>query len=180
MTFTQLFTTPLGAIGEGLSQFFAGTMRHIPMALWPIIIVLILIIFIIVILMYMRYEIHLPLMMGSIRPSPHAAVTHTHVVEQIENSSSNQANESIQQLKDKVQQLQLELQQKKNLELEHNSTATARPSRPSNIERTTQQQRERSLSSQRPNTDALVEHDLRQRTTAPTPNIGFKSDVLPN
>jgi hypothetical protein len=95
--FAQLFTTPPSAIGESLSQFFAGTMRHVPMLLWPIIIVL----------MYSRYEVHLPFMMGSIRPSPHAAVTHTHVIEQIENPS-NQSTEYVQQLKDQVQKLQLE------------------------------------------------------------------------
>ncbi len=174
--FAQLFTTPPSAIGESLSQFFAGTMRHVPMFLWPIIIVLILFIVVVLILMYSRYEVHLPFMMGSIRPSPHAAVTHTHVIEQIENPS-NQSTEYVQQLKDQVQKLQLELQQK-NLQLEHHPTATARTSRPSSIERTTQQQRKRSSSNRRPNTDVLAENELRQRTTSP--NIGFRNDVLPN
>ncbi|CAF1141284.1 unnamed protein product [Rotaria sordida] len=91
MTFAQLFVTPLGIIGESLSQFFAGTMRHVPMVLWPIIILLILFIVIVLILMYSRYEVHLPFMMGSLRPSPHVAITRTiNNVEQIENSSSNQ------------------------------------------------------------------------------------------
>ncbi|CAF5144078.1 unnamed protein product, partial [Rotaria sp. Silwood1] len=71
MTFAQLFVTPLGTIGERLSQFFAGTMRHVPMALWPIIILLIVFIVIAIIVMYSRYEVHLPFMMGSLRPSPH-------------------------------------------------------------------------------------------------------------
>ncbi|CAF1227905.1 unnamed protein product [Rotaria sp. Silwood1] len=71
MTFAQLFVTPLGTIGESLSQFFAGTMRHVPMALWPIIILLIVFIVIAIIVMYSRYEVHLPFMMGSLRPSPH-------------------------------------------------------------------------------------------------------------
>ncbi len=31
MTFAQLFVTPLGTIGANLSEFFAGTMRHVPM-----------------------------------------------------------------------------------------------------------------------------------------------------
>jgi len=73
MTFAQLFVTPLGTIGESLSHFFAGTMRHVPIVVWPIIIILILLIVIFLILMYSKYEIHLPFMMGSIRPSPHAA-----------------------------------------------------------------------------------------------------------
>ena len=93
MTFAQLFVTPLGAIGESLSQFFAGTMLHVPILLWPVIIVLILFIDIVLILLYSKYEIHLPFMMGSLRPSPHAAVTKTtHVVEQIENSSNQSTN----------------------------------------------------------------------------------------
>jgi len=171
MTFAQLFTTPLGAIGESLSQFFAGTMRHVPILLWPIIIVLILFIVVVLILMYSRYEVHLPFMMGSLRPSPHAAVTH--VVEQIENPSTN----NVRQLEDTIKKLQLELQQK-NLQLEHHPTATtARASRPSSIERTTQQQRERSSSNRRPNTDALGENELRQRTTSA--DIGFRKDLLP-
>ena len=77
MTFAQLFVTPLGAIGESLSEFFAGTMRHVPILLWPIIIVLILFIVVVLILMYSRYEVHLPFMMGSLRPSPHAAISRT-------------------------------------------------------------------------------------------------------
>ncbi len=98
------------------------------------------------------------------------------MIEQIENPS-NQSTEYVQQLKDQVQKLQLELQQK-NLQLEHHPTATARASRPLSIERTTQQQRERSSSNRRPNTDALAENELRQRTTST--NIGFRNDVLPN
>jgi Skp family chaperone for outer membrane proteins len=190
MTFAQLFVTPLGKIGESLSEFFAGTMLHVPIFLWPVIIILILFIFVIVILMYSKYEIHLPFMMGSLRPSPHAAITRTtNIVEQIDNSS-NQSPNYLQELENKVQKLQIELQQK-NLELEHNTT---RPSRASSIERTNQQrerspsnqqrqrspsnqQRERSASNQRSNTDAQVENELRQRTTSP--NIGFREDFLP-
>jgi len=172
MTFAQLFVTPLGKIGESLSEFFAGTMLHVPIFLWPIIIILILFIVVIVILMYSKYEIHLPFMMGSLRPSPHAAITRTtNIVEQIDNSS-NQSPNYLQELENKVQKLQIELQQK-NLQLEHNTT---RPSRTSSIERTNQP-RERSASNRRPNTDAQAENELRQRTT--TSEIGFRQDFLP-
>jgi multidrug efflux pump subunit AcrB len=176
MTFAQLFATPLGVIGESLSQFFAGTMRHVPILLWPIVIVLILFIVIVLILMYSKYEVHLPFMMGSLRPSPHAAVTRTrNVVEQIENSS-NQSENRVQELENKVQKLQLELQQK-NLPIEHNTTPTTRPNRSSSIERTNQP-RERSLSSnRRPNTEAITENELRQRTTSS--DIGFRKDFFP-
>jgi hypothetical protein len=172
MTFGQLFATPLGTIGEGLSKFFAGTMLHVPMFLWPVIILLILFIVVILILMYSKYEIHLPFMMGSIRPSPHAAVPRTtNILEQIE-TSSNQSGNYVQELENKVQKLQLELQQK-TPQLEHNTT---RPSRSSSIERPNQQ-RERSLSNRRPNTDALDENELRQRTTST--DIGFRKDLFP-
>jgi hypothetical protein len=168
MTFAQLFVTPLGTIGESLSKFFAGTMLHVPILLWPVIIVLILFIVVVLILMYSRYEVHLPFMMGSLRPSPHAAVTRTtNVVEQIENSTNY-----VQELETKVQRLQLELQQK-NLQLEHNTTHN---SRSSSIERTNQT-RERSASNRRPNTDALMENELRQRTT--TSDVGFRKEFLP-
>jgi len=169
MTCAQLFVTPLGTIGESLSHFFAGTMRHIPIVVWPIIIILILLIVVFLILMYSKYEIHLPFMMGSIRPSPHhAAITRTtNVDEQIENSSNR-----VQELENKIQKLQSELQQK-NLQLEHNTTHV---SRSTSIGRTNQP-RERSLSNRRPNTDAQAENELRQRTTSP--NIGFRQDLLP-
>jgi hypothetical protein len=170
MTFAQLFVTPLGAIGESLSQFFAGTMRHVPLFIWPVVILLILFIVIVLILMYSRYEVHLPFMMGSIRPSPHAAIPRpTNPAEPIENQSNQ-----IQTLENKVAQLQIQLE-RQNLQLEHNATATTRTSRTSSIERTNQQ-RERSSSNQRINPVA-AENDLRQRTTSP--NIGFKTDFLP-
>ncbi len=90
MTFAQLFVTPLGTIGESLSEFFAGTMRHVPILVWPIILVVILMVVIVLILMYSRYEVHLPFMMGSIRPSPHAAIPRTtQVIEQLEDSSNH-------------------------------------------------------------------------------------------
>lgn len=169
MTFAQLFVTPLGAIGESLSQFFAGTMLHVPILLWPFIIVLILFIVIVLILMYSRYEVHLPFMMGSLRPSPHAAVTRTtNIVEQIERPA-----DYVQQLENQVQQLKLEIQQK-NLQIEHDTT---RPSRSTSIENLNQQ-RERSSSNRRVNSDAVSdENKLRKRTTSP--NIGFKPDFLP-
>jgi membrane protein involved in colicin uptake len=178
MTFAQLFTTPLGTIGESLSQFFAGTMRHVPILLWPVIIILILFIVVVLILMYSRYEVHLPFMMGSLRPSPHAAViTPTNVVEQIENSSNHSTN-YIQELENKVQKLQLELQQK-NLQLEHNTTLPiTHNSRSSSIERTNQQ-RQRSSSNRRSNTEDIAENELRQRTISPN-NIGFRKDFFPD
>ncbi|CAF1361919.1 unnamed protein product [Adineta steineri] len=96
MTFAQLFVTPLGTIGESLSQFFAGTMRHVPFMLWPIIILLILFIVLVLILMYSRYEIHLPFMMGSLRPSPHAAISRTtQIIEQLEGSSNNASHAAL-------------------------------------------------------------------------------------
>ncbi|CAF4893807.1 unnamed protein product [Rotaria sp. Silwood1] len=176
MTFAQLFVTPLGAIGESLSQFFAGTMRHVPMILWPIIIFLILFIVIVLILMYSRYEVHLPFMMGSLRPSPHVVLTRTtNNIEQIENLS-NQSQNDVHKLENKIKNLQLQLEEK-NLQLEHNTILPIRTSRSSNIDKTNQQ-RERSLSNRRINIDAQGDNELRQRTTSPT--IGFKPDFLPD
>lgn len=166
MTFAQLFLTPLGAIGEGISKFFAGTMLHVPIFLWPIIIVLVLIILIIILLMYSRYEVHLPFMMGSIRPSPRTALPSTNTnddVQQIENAG--------------VRTQQIESKQQQNSQLEHKPTTTTRPSRTSSIERI-DESRQRSQSRSRVNASAQEENDLRQRTTSP--EIGFRKDLLSN
>lgn len=168
MTFAQLFTTPLGLIGEGISEFFAGALRHVPVILWPVIIILILFIVVVLILMYSKYEVHLPFMMGSLRPSRHAAIpAPRQVAEPIENQSNQ-----VEQLQNTVQKLQLELQEKQ-LQLEHRPSA--RDSRPTSTERA-DRQRERSSSTRRANADALAENDLRQRTT--TADIGFRKDFL--
>lgn len=117
MTFAQLFVTPLGAIGESLSQFFAGTMLHVPFILWPVIIVIILFVVVLLILMYSKYEVHLPFMMGSLRPSPHAAVTRTtNIVEQPAND--------VQKLQNEIEDLKLQLQEK-NLQIEHKPNISA-------------------------------------------------------
>ncbi|CAF1304044.1 unnamed protein product, partial [Didymodactylos carnosus] len=91
VTFAQLFFTPLGIIGESLSQFFAGTMLHVPFYMWPIIIVLILVIFIMLMLIYSRYELHLPFMLGSIRPS--AAIQHVGLPQQLAEPQAQDAIE---------------------------------------------------------------------------------------
>ena len=173
-------------IGESLSQFFAGTMRHIPIVMWPVVILLILFIVVVLILMYSRYEIHLPFMMGSIRPAPlPPAPAAAQRVEQIDHQANATANQ-IQQLQNTVQRLQLELQER-NLQLEHNPRSTARVSRSSSIGRADQERersssnrrvdQERNVSSpvQRPNASALTENELRQRTT--TADIGFRKDL---
>ena len=122
----------MGAIGEALSQFVAGTLRHIPAFMWPIMLLLILVIFIFIVLMYSRYELHLPFMMGSLRPSPHAALPpRPEPVEQLEANSSARVIE----LENQVNELRLQLQQQAALPLE-------RPSRSSSI-------RDRSVSNQR-------------------------------
>jgi len=172
MTFAQLFLTPLGAIGEGISKFFAGTMLHVPIFLWPIIIVLVLIIIIIILFMYSGYELHLPFMMGSIRPGARAGLApppppqDDNGPQQIEN-----ANARIQQLEARIQEVQ-------QLQLEHQPT-TARQSRTTSIGRA-DEIRQRSISRPRVNGNASVEREseLRQRTTAP--EIGFRRDILPD
>lgn len=162
MTFAQLFTTPLGTIGESLSQFFAGTMRHVPILLWPVIILLIIFIAIVVMLMYSRYEVHLPFMMGSLRPSPHTALPQT--------------TTQVRELQDQVESLKLELA-KQNLRIEHQPPTPTRTSRPASVEDSSRE-RQRSLSSQRSNKENFPETDLRQR---PTPDgIGFKQEFLPD
>lgn len=169
MTFAQLFLTPLGAIGEGLSKFFAGTMLHVPMFLWPIIIVLILLIIIIILFMYSGYELHLPFMMGAIRPGARGGLPlpqQPEGVQQIEN-----ANTRIQQLEARIEELQ-----QQNLQLEHNPMTT-RSSRALSRERV-EEVRQRSISRTRVNLNTSVEqeNELRQRTTAP--EIGFRRDIL--
>lgn len=158
-------------IGESISEFFAGTMRHVPFVLWPVIILIILFIVVVVILMYSRYEIHLPFMMGAIRPAPLPPPA-PQPVEPIEHQQ-NPAENQIQHLENTVRRLQLELQQR-NLQLEHHTQPTARTSRSSSIGRSNQE-RERSSSSQRPNASAAAENVLRQRTT--TADIGFRKDL---
>ena len=123
MTCAQFFVTPLGTIGENLSQFFAGTMKHVPAFLWPIVILLILFIVIIFSLMYSRYEIHLPFMLGSFRPSPHVSIsTSTKHVEKIENSSDS-LKDYVSELENKIQQLRLELDERKH-SIEHDRTSS--------------------------------------------------------
>ena len=187
MTFAQFFGTPLGMIGESLSQFFAGTMRHVPIVMWPVIILLILFIIVVVILMYSRYEVHLPFMMGSIRPGPLPPSAPVQAMEQIDHQANATTGNQIQQLQNTVQRLQLELQER-NLQLEHNPRSTSRASRSSNIERSDQererssstrrsnQEREGSSPIRRPNASALAENELRQRTT--TADIGFRRDLI--
>lgn len=117
MTFAQLFVTPLGAIGESLSLFFAGTMRHVPILLWPVIIVIILIIVIIVSLMYSRYEVHLPFMMGSLRPSPHAAVSApAHISEPLEHAVKSSTE--VKALQDRIKDLETKLTEKETAAIE--------------------------------------------------------------
>lgn len=179
MTFAQLFVTPLGAIGESLSQFFAGTMRHVPMVLWPIIICLILLIFIVVSLMYSKYEIHLPFMMGSIRPSRHAAIpTTVNETERLENSS-NQSNANILELQNKIKELELKLEQKNLQQLEYKdaSPSPTRPSRSSSIH-DNPSQRERSSSTRRVQTEEINDTQLRQRSSSI--HIGFKKEFYPS
>jgi hypothetical protein len=172
MTLAQLFVTPMGAIGESLSQFFAGTMRHVPILVWPIVMLLIIFVFIAVTLMYSRYEVHLPFMMGSLRPSPHVAVTRTtNIIEQLEGRSDDPPV-NVKALEDKIKQLESQLEQKTNLQLEHNSTSPIRASRSSSILETTTQQRERSSSHQRSNN----EDELRQRQPPPPP--GFRQEIF--
>ncbi len=119
--------------------------------------------------MYSKYEVHLPFMMGSLRPSRHGALPRpTHIEEHIENSSNQ-----IRQLEDTVKQLQLKLEQQ-NLQLEHNTTTHT--SRSESIERTNQR-RERSSSNRRVNNEVTAENDLTQRKTST--DIGFKSSFLP-
>ena len=100
MTFAQLFTTPLGAIGEGFSQFFAGILRHVPVFLWPVIIVISIVLVIIFALMFSRYEVHLPFMMGSLRPSAHVAPI-------------DSAKETVTQLENRIHQLEQQLEEEK-------------------------------------------------------------------
>lgn len=161
-------------IGESISEFFAGILRHVPVVLWPVMIFLTLFIIVVVILMYSRYEIHLPFMMGAIRPAPlpPPAPVAAQVVERIEHQPNATGNQ-VQQLQDTVQRLQLELQQR-NLQLEHNAQPTARASRSPSIGRSNQE-RERSSSARRSNASALAENNLRQRTT--TADIGFRRDL---
>ena len=136
VTFAQLFTTPMGAIGESISQFFAGTLSHIPVFLWPVMICLVVFIVIMIGLMYSRYELHLPFMMGSLRPSPHAAIPpRPEPVEQLEANASARVIE----LESRVNELQLQLQKRAALPLE-------RPSRSSS---TRGGDRDRSVSAQR-------------------------------
>jgi hypothetical protein len=99
--------TPLGIIGESLSQFFAGTMRHVPGFMWPIIICVIIVLFIVGSLVYLRYEIHLPFMMGSIRPSASASITtaQTRLIE-LSNNSSNLSPEHVARLESQILHLQ--------------------------------------------------------------------------
>ncbi|UJR21691.1 hypothetical protein I4U23_024768 [Adineta vaga] len=176
MTFAQLFTTPLGAVGESLSQFFAGTMRHVPFMLWPVIILLIIFIIVVIMLMYSRYEVHLPFMMGSLRPSPHAAIPRTTpVVEQIEDSSNKLTNQ-VRQLQEANEQLRLQLKEK-NLALEHNLTTSTRSSRTTTTVEASPIERERSLSSRRSTSQDANGTELRQRPTSSS--IGFKQEFLP-
>ncbi|CAF1469922.1 unnamed protein product [Rotaria magnacalcarata] len=170
MTFAQLFVTPLGAIGESLSQFFAGTMRHVPMVLWPLIITIILFIVIVLILMYSRYEVHLPFMMGSLRPSPHAPVAMPPP------PAAPPAIADVDKLENRIKQLELQLEEK-NRALEYNATSPVRSSRSSSIEKQSQQ-RERSSSIRRVQIEKDDEHELQQRIT--TTNIGFRKDFLPD
>ena len=152
MTFAQLFTTPLGSIGESLSQFFAGTMLHVPISAWPIIILLIMFLVIFLVLMCSRYEVHLPFMMGSLRPSLHASVTTT-------KTDSEHSRRYIRELENKLKELQLQLDEK-NHSIEHNTTSLARTSRFTSVENPNHQ-RGRSLSSRRA-------------------CIGFKEEYLPD
>ena len=127
-------------------------------------------------LMYSRYEVHLPFMMGSLRPSPHTALPQTTpVAEPIEGSTKETANQ-IRQLQHQVESMKLELA-KQNLSIEHQSTASTRASRPSSVENPLRE-RERSLSNQRSNKEDSDESGLRQRSTPN--NIGFKQEFLPD
>ena len=138
MTFAQLFTTPLGTIGESLSEFFAGTMLHVPMFVWPMVILLIMFLVIFLVLMCSRYEVHLPFMMGSLRPSAHVSVATT-------KNDAEHSTKSIHELENKLKELQSQLDEK-HRSIEYNKTSSDRVSRSTSVENL-DHQRGRSLSS---------------------------------
>ncbi|CAF1483529.1 unnamed protein product [Rotaria sordida] len=100
MTIAQLFITPLGLVGEKFSEFFAGTMHHVPRIAWPIVVTVTIFILVFVTLVVSRYEIHAPMMLFSIRPSFQAAMMEL-------KNKSNQSENTIEQLKNKIKELTL-------------------------------------------------------------------------
>ncbi|CAF3311860.1 unnamed protein product [Rotaria socialis] len=154
VTIAQLFTTPLGEIGEKLSEFFAGTMRHVPTLSWPIVIGLIVFILVVVLLMHSRYEINLPFMMGSLRPSAHGAIQGAAREKELEDAL-NASKSTVKSLENTIKELE-----KTNRTLEYNIESKKHVSRSSSNERINLQ-RERSSSNRREN------NELRKRTTSP-------------
>ncbi|CAF4492164.1 unnamed protein product [Rotaria socialis] len=154
VTIAQLFTTPLGEIGEKLSEFFAGTMRHVPTLSWPIVIGLIVFILVVVLLMHSRYEINLPIMMGSLRPSAHGAIQGAAREKELEDAL-NASKSTVKSLENTIKELE-----KTNRTLEYNIESKKHVSRSSSNERINLQ-RERSSSNRREN------NELRKRTTSP-------------
>lgn len=118
MTFAQLFLTPLGAVGEGLSKFFGATMLHVPGVLWPVIILIIAVVFVLIVLICSKDEISGFYGLFSARSTPRPAISvAATVVEQLE-SPSNSADR-VKALEDQVRELQKQLADRPVLALEN-------------------------------------------------------------
>ncbi|CAF4828923.1 unnamed protein product [Rotaria sp. Silwood2] len=142
MTIAQLFVTPLGTIGEKLSEFFAGTMRHVPVVTWPILIVLISIFLFLLLLMSLQYEISLPFLLFSLRPAPKHAISKTFDALALENELKD-SKKTIEDLQSNIKDLE-----QKNLALQ-NTAKLMQHVNPTSSDGRIALQREHSSSSER-------------------------------
>jgi hypothetical protein len=113
MTTTDFFITLLGPLGEGLSKFFRGLMQHIPRLAAPFVIIIVLVFILFVIFVLVRYGSPLPLL-----------------------------GNDVARLKNENEKLRLQLAQRTNFQVEHNSSSLLRKNRSlSNINRKNQNQK---------------------------------------
>lgn len=119
MTVTDICLTPLAALGENLSKFFAGTMLHVPGFMWPVIILIIVVVFVVIVLICSKDELSAGYGLFTARRThpPAIATNPTNVTRQLEHSSENA--DQIKALQDEVKSLQKQLCERPVLALEN-------------------------------------------------------------
>ena len=170
MTVTDICLTPLGALGENLSKFFAGTMLHVPGFMWPVIILIIAVVFIVIVLICSKDELSAGYGLFTVRRThpPAIATNPTNVMGQLENSSENA--DQIKALQEQIQSLQKQLCERPVLALE-NKVEVKQEAKPQIKEELEEEEEEDIVI--RPVTESTSDSTLTQRKPPPP---GFRPE----
>lgn len=106
MTVAQLFITPFGSIGENISLFFAGTMRHVSTTTWIVTMPVTLLMICFGTLVFRRYEIHVPMLFSLRLSNQNASINHNKEKE-LQNELEK-SKETVKELESKVKNLEKE------------------------------------------------------------------------